>query len=325
MIAAKSDTPVWSAFVCLVALLVLTSSGCNRKPSNNGDSFTADVVLDASAVSIGRLHGKLYLRQDHLCLDWGNFVEVFDLRKRTGWRAFPGSKVYQDLGDKELSTYAPLFTNGSMRGKRLPEAETQLRKVVTAHPDQAAVHVQLGRVLAAQGKNDDAIAELESAAKLAPSDLSVQRDLADLYDLAGKPDKAEAAYRTLIAAHPQDAELRHGLGKSLMRQKKFAEAQKELLEALRLKPDLGAAYGDLAFVAGENKDYALTLKALDARVKFLPEIPITYFLRASAFDHLHDVKRATANYHLFLQSANGKYPDQEWQAKHRLIALEPRK
>jgi len=114
MIAAKSDTPVWSAFVCLVALLVLTSSGCNRKPSNNGDSFTADVVLDASAVSIGRLHGKLYLRQDHLCLDWGNFVEVFDLRKRTGWRAFPGSKVYQDLGDKELSTYAPLFTNGSM-------------------------------------------------------------------------------------------------------------------------------------------------------------------------------------------------------------------
>jgi len=217
------------------------------------------------------------------------------------------------------------LANIYMRGKRLPEAETQLRKVVTAHPDQAAVHVQLGRVLAAQGKNDDAIAELESAAKLAPSDLSVQRDLADLYDLAGKPDKAEAAYRTLIAAHPQDAELRHGLGKSLMRQKKFAEAQKELLEALRLKPDLGAAYGDLAFVAGENKDYALTLKALDARVKFLPEIPITYFLRASAFDHLHDVKRATANYHLFLQSANGKYPDQEWQAKHRLIALEPRK
>jgi len=217
------------------------------------------------------------------------------------------------------------LANIYMRGKRLPEAETQLRKVVAAHPDQVAVHVQLGRVLAGQGKNEDAIVELETAAKLAPSDLSVQRDLADLYDLTGKPDKAESAYRTLIAAHPQDAELRHGLGKSLIRQKKFAEAQKELIEAVHLKPDLGAAYGDLAFVASENKDYALTLKALDARVKFLPEIPITYFLRASAFDHLRDVKQAVANYHLFLQSANGKYPDQEWQAKHRLIALESRK
>jgi len=92
-----------------------------------------------------------------------------------------------------------------------------------------------------------------------------------------------------------------------------------------LKPDFGAAYGDLAFAANENNDYALTIKSLDARAKFLPEIPITYFLRASAYDHLKDVKKAAANYHLFLQAASGKYPDQEWQAKHRLIALEPKR
>jgi hypothetical protein len=30
-------------------------------------------------------------------------------------------------------------------------------------------------------------------------------------------------------------------------------------------------------------------------------------------------------YHLFLKMANGKYPEQEWQAKHRLIAIEPKK
>jgi hypothetical protein len=57
----------------------------------------------------------------------------------------------------------------------------------------------------------------------------------------------------------------------------------------------------------------------------LPEIPITYFLRASACDHLHDWKTAAMNYHLFLKSAQGLYPDQEWQAKHRLIAIEPKK
>ena len=112
---------------------------------------------------------------------------------------------------------------------------------------------------------------------------------------------------------------------ALLRQKKFPEAQQEFLTAVKLKPDFGAAYGDLAFAAGENKDYPLTIKALDARAKFLPEIPITYFLRASAYDHLKDVKRASANYHLFLETANGKYPDQEWQAKHRLIAIEPKK
>jgi tetratricopeptide (TPR) repeat protein len=217
------------------------------------------------------------------------------------------------------------LANIYMRGRHFPEAAAELRKLVALHPELTAAHVQLGRVLAADSKPDDAIAELETAAKLAPADVSVQRDLADLYTTAGKNEKAEAEYRALLSAHPDDAQLHHELGIALLRQKKFGDAQQEFMTAVKLKPDLGAAYVDLAFAASANKDYALTLKALDARSKLLPEIPITYFLRASAYDHLRDVKKAVANYHLFLEVAHGKYPDQEWQAKHRLIALEPKK
>ena len=217
------------------------------------------------------------------------------------------------------------LANIYMRGKQYPEAEAQLRKIVAMYPNQAAAHVQLGRVLAAEGKNEDAIAELQAGAKMAPADVSLQRDLADLYASAGKNDQAEAAYRTLLAGRPDDPGLHHELGVSLLKQKKFVEAQKEFLESVKLRPDFAAAYGDLAFAASENKDYALTLKALDARAKLQKEIPITYFLRASAYDHLKNVKQAVANYRLFLQGADGKYPDQEWQAKHRLIALEPKK
>ncbi|HKU25215.1 MAG TPA: tetratricopeptide repeat protein [Candidatus Sulfotelmatobacter sp.] len=217
------------------------------------------------------------------------------------------------------------LANIYMRGRRFPEAEAELRKIAAAHPEQTVAHIQLGRVFAAEGKNDDAIAELQSAAKMNPADASLQRDLADLYASAGKNDQAEAAYRGILAAHPDDAELHHSLGVSLLKQKKFADAQKEFLQTVKLKPGFAAAYGDLAFAASENKDYPLTLKALDERAKLQPDIPITYFLRATAYDHLKDVKQAVANYHLFLQGADGKYPDQEWQAKHRLIALEPKK
>lgn len=217
------------------------------------------------------------------------------------------------------------LANIYMRWRRFPEAATELRKLTAAHPDVASTHMHLGRVLAADQKYDEAIVELETAAKLAPSELSVQRDLADLYSTAAQNEKAETAYRALLAAHPDDAELHHDLGKALLRQKKYQEAQQELLNAVKLNPGLGPAYGDLAFAANENKDYALTIKALDARAKLLREIPITYFLRATAYDHLKDVKQAVANYHLFLEGANGKYPDQEWQAKHRLIALEPKR
>jgi len=217
------------------------------------------------------------------------------------------------------------LANLYMRGRQFPQAEEYLRKVVAAHPEQATAHIQLGRVLAAEGKNDAAIGELEAGVKLAPADLEAQRDLAEVYAAAGKNEQAESAYRALIAAHPEDAELHRGLGQVLLREEKSPQAEQEFLTAIKLKPNLGEAYGDLAFAASQNKNYALTIKALDARAKLLPEIPITYFLRASAYDHLKDFKQAAANYHLFLQKASGKYPDQEWQARHRLIAIEPKK
>src|SRR5229473_7564143 len=68
------------------------------------------------------------------------------------------------------------LANIYMRGRRFTEAEEYLRKLVAAHPDGAAAHVQLGRVLAAEGKNDEAIAELQTVAKPAPVDVAVQRD-----------------------------------------------------------------------------------------------------------------------------------------------------
>ena len=79
-----------------------------------------------------------------------------------------------------------------------------------------------------------------------------------------------------------------------------------MLAALELKPSMGTAYGDLAAAANENKNYELVIKALDARAKFLPELPIGYFLRATAYDHLRQYKPAAENYHRFLETATGK-------------------
>jgi tetratricopeptide (TPR) repeat protein len=217
------------------------------------------------------------------------------------------------------------LANVYMRGRRFPEAEDYLQKLVATNLNSAPVEIQLGRVLAAEGKTDEAIAALRTGIKLAPRDESAQRDLAEVYTTAGKNDLAEAAYGALVAAHPNDAELHRRLGQALLREKKTKEAQQEFLTAVKLKPDLGEAYGDLAFAAGENENYELAIKALDARGKLLPENAVTYFLRASACDHLKDFKTAAVNYHLFLKTANGKYPDYEWKAKHRLIAIERRK
>jgi tetratricopeptide (TPR) repeat protein len=224
--------------------------------------------------------------------------------------------------DPRSTDAATGLANIYMRGHKFSEAEEYLRKLVVVQPNSAALHIQLGRVLAAEGKNEAATAELQAGLKLAPGDDAALRDAAELYAKAGKYDLAAAAYRQLLVAHPNEAELHDGLGKALMWRKESPEAEREFLNAIKLKPDYGNAYYDLAFAANENKDWTLVIRALDARAKLLPETPMTYFLRASAYDHLRDFKKAAANFHSFLNIAQGKYPDQEWQASHRLIAIE---
>jgi tetratricopeptide (TPR) repeat protein len=218
------------------------------------------------------------------------------------------------------------LTNLYMKSGRIGDAEPLLRRLAGERPEDAGIHLQLGRVLEAEGQKDDAIAEFQAALKLSPADGDAQREIADLYASAGKNDLAEGAYRALVAAQPKDAELHRGLGKALLLQKKFPEAQEEFLTALRLKRDWPDVYVDLAFAASENKNYELAIRALNGRTVLNAEMPaICFFLRASAYDHLRDYKQASVDYHHFLDVANGKYPDQEWQATHRLIAIEPKK
>jgi Flp pilus assembly protein TadD len=217
------------------------------------------------------------------------------------------------------------LTNIYMKSNRFAEAEPLLRELVSERSEDAGLHLQLGRVLAAQGKKDAAIPEIQAALKLSPNDSEAQRDLADLQTEAATPADAEKTYRELLKQRPNDAELHHSLGEALLKQKQFPEAQQEFEAAIKLKPDYGPAYGNLAIAADENKNYPLAIKALDVRDKLLPPTTVGLFMRATAYDHLHDFKQASVYYHLFLDGAKGQYPDQEWQARHRLIAIEPKK
>ena len=229
-----------------------------------------------------------------------------------------------ELDPKSTEALAGLVNSYSQSGQ-IADAEPAIRKFLALDPNNATGHVQLGRLLAAQHKWNDATAELEKGLQLQPGDAEAQRQLAAIYLEQKQFDAARPHIEAALQSAPSDAELHHWLGQVDLADKKFPEAQNELLTAVKLKPDLGEAYGDLAFTASETRNYALTLKALEVRAKFLPEVPMTYFLRATAYDHLRDFQQASVNYHKFLDVDGGRLPDQEWQAKHRLIAIEPKK
>lgn len=229
-----------------------------------------------------------------------------------------------ELDPKSSEALAGLV-NAYTKLEQLPQAETALRKYIALDPNNATAHIQLGRVLAAQKKNAEASAEFEAGLKSNPDDPEAHKQVAGIFMAQKQYQPAVPHIQAALKGTPNDAQLHHWLGIAYLNQHMAAEAQGELLAAVKLKPDYGEAYGDLALAASSNKNYVLTLQALEARAKYLPEVPGTYFLRATAFDSLHDVKQAAANYHQFLAVAEGRFPEEEWKARHRLIAIEPKK
>lgn len=215
------------------------------------------------------------------------------------------------------------LVNVLVEQKKYSDAEDLLRKLLATSPQNSSARLQLAKVLLAEGKNDEAAQQLQAAEAGSAADPHAALELGTIYARAGKNAEAEQQFRLAVQQMPQDANAHYVLGALLMTEKKYPESQQELLIAIKLKPDVGDAYSNLAVVAAANKDYGLALRALDARAKYLPEIAATYFLRATTYDNLKDVPQAVEYYQKFLAVDDGKFPDQEWQTRHRLIALDP--
>jgi tetratricopeptide (TPR) repeat protein len=231
-------------------------------------------------------------------------------------------KVYRDLATPGATPVTGRLVNLFVRQKRYAEAESWVRMQLAAHPSDVAAQIELGEILATEGKTQDAIATLEPAYK-SDANPHVARVLAGLYVDAKQYDNAARLLEPLATQSPNDAQLHLDYGSALLHHHEYPQAQAELLKAVQLDPNLVQAYSDLAYAADQNKNYELTIRVLDARAKLQPETPATYFLRATAYDNLRMYKPAVANYKLFLGVAGGKFPDQEFQARHRLKAILP--
>jgi predicted Zn-dependent protease len=205
--------------------------------------------------------------------------------------------------------------------KQYPEAESFLRTALELAPDDAVLTAQLATVLAAQDKAE-AIPLVEKLHQQHPQNDAITGMLAKLLAQAGDEVASDQLYIALLAAHPDDAALLVGHGQNLVRQLKMAEALTVFDKATKADEANADAWSGLAFAASRTEQPAIALHALTMRSKYLPEVPSTYFLWAACYDKLHQKEQAAAYYHHFLDASAGKFPDQEWQARQRLLVLE---
>ena len=205
--------------------------------------------------------------------------------------------------------------------KKFSEAETLLRAALEKRPDDPPLTAQLAAVLVAEDKGE-ALPVVEKLHEAHPDDAAITRMLAQILAEAGDYAGSDHLYQGLLKTSPSDPVLLIGHGQNLIRQLQYAPAYTAFDKATQADPGDAEGWSGLAFAASKTNRPDITLHALTERSKFLPEVPSTYFLWATAYDSLHQRVQAAAYYHHFLDASAGKFPDQEWQARQRLILLE---
>ena len=208
-----------------------------------------------------------------------------------------------------------------IRKKQFPEAETLLRTALEKLPDDPALTAQLATVLAAQDKAE-ALPLLKKLQEAHPENTAISNMLAEVLSEAGDIAGSDQLYTKLLATNPNDPELLVAHGQNLVRLGRFPEAFAQFDKATQIDPTNSDGWSGVAFAASKTNQPAVTLHALTMRSKFLPESASTYFLWATSYDSLHEKTQAAVYYHHFLDSAAGKFPNQEWQARQRLQLLE---
>jgi Tfp pilus assembly protein PilF len=127
----------------------------------------------------------------------------------------------------------------------LIEAEAELRAAIAEGP-QNKMRIELGKVLARQQRNDEAIEVYLDAARAEPNDYRIRHTLGLLHRRSGDTTAAEAAFREALGLEPRHTASAVRLGEVLLEQGRHREAADSFRHALRLNPQSRAADEGLA-------------------------------------------------------------------------------
>ncbi len=185
---------------------------------------------------------------------------------------------------------APWFYLGKVdaaRG-RLESAADRFRAAIAADPNHVDSIQELGSVLLAQGRPDDAARELERALELGPrgDDLgAVYNELGRVALQKGLFDEARARFHQALDVEPFSFEALANLGLVAHRDGDNAEAISWLRRAAVYAPDHPAIHGYLAEVlasAGPRHDPSASLHEARLATTLAPASPAAWLAQATA-------------------------------------------
>lgn len=154
---------------------------------------------------------------------------------------------------------------------RQEEAVAQLREAARLAPGQPEFLNNLGAILGRIGRVDEAAVVLEKAVALRPEDAAGQINLAMALERAGKSARAHTAAVRAVELAPQWPEAHAALGAALRGLGRIDAAQESYETAIRLRPEFAEAVVGLATVCEKRGDYSGAIAAYRRAVALRPD------------------------------------------------------
>ncbi len=183
---------------------------------------------------------------------------------------------------RDLRKLAGLFAQG-----RFPESEALASSLVKSLPRHGFYWKVLGTAIQLQGRHEQALLPLQTAAALWPEDAQTHCNLGLVLKDLGRFVEAEASYRRALELAPADADLNNNLGVMRRAQGRFVEAEIHYRRALQSNPTFVRAYSNLSNVLQDLGRFA----EAEASCRRALEIDPTYdegYNNLGALQHAQD-------------------------------------
>jgi tetratricopeptide (TPR) repeat protein len=230
----RRATEAWPAFGSAWFGLGETSKRLGRTAETEKDYQIAETNKDRYPPN----PDELYVQMTKLATGIEN--RLMEAKKLLNKREFDrSSQIYKEVLQQypdNLDCLVNLLYLSQFPNQATPEeVEDLYRRARAASPQLAEVYMYHGTALAAQGKFDPAVAELEKAIQLKPNNAETHAWLADVRERQHRPAEAIEQYRIAIAQQPDFRVARLELAKNLLYSGRSKEAIPVLLPALQVE------------------------------------------------------------------------------------------
>jgi len=147
--------------------------------------------------------------------------------------------------------------------KRFPEAREALERASAVAPTEPWIFDALGRVFAATGDRQSAIANFRRSIDLDPDMFESLNNLGTVYFDSGNYQQAEALFASALKLRPQAIAARYNLGLCHSREGRSAESIGELKTVVEARPADALAHFELGLAYEKAGQLAEALTALE--------------------------------------------------------------